>query len=53
MKGAIVKMPVSLVKGKSIRFAEKDRVISDIKFREGVAEIPLPEFSIYTALIIE
>lgn len=53
VKGTVVIMPENLVKGKSIRFAEKDGVISDIKFRDGVAEIPLPEFSIYTALIIE
>jgi hypothetical protein len=53
VEGANITMPENLVKGKSIRFAEKDGTISDIKFRDGLAEIPIPEFSIYTVLIIE
>ena len=53
VKGAMITMPEDLVKGKSIRFAEKDGTISNIEFVEGLAEISIPEFSIYTVLVIE
>jgi Hypothetical glycosyl hydrolase 6 len=53
VKGAIVTMPEDLVKGKTIRFAEKDGVISGVQYKNGLAEILIPEFSIYTALVIE
>jgi len=53
VKGAMITMPENLVKGKSVGFAEKDGTITDIKFKDGYAEIPVPEFSIYTVLVIE
>ncbi len=53
VKGASITMPENLVKRKTIRFAEKEGSITDIKYHNGIAEIQIPEFSIYTVLVIE
>ncbi len=53
VKGANITLPENLVKGKTIHFAEKDGSITDIKYHDGIAEIQIPEFSIYTVLVIK
>jgi len=53
VKGASITIPEKLVIGKSIHFAERDGFITDINYRDGIAEIQIPEFSIYTVLVIE
>ncbi len=53
VKGAIIRMPENMVKGKTIRFAEKDGHIKNITYSNGIAAIHIPEFSIYTVLVIE
>ena len=53
VKGAVVKMQENMIKGKTIKFGEKEGQIEEINFSDGIAEIPVPEFSIYTVLVIE
>jgi hypothetical protein len=53
VKGASITMPEKLVKEKKIHLAVKDGFITDINYQDGIAEIQIPEFSIYTVLVIE
>ena len=53
VKGASITIQEKLVKGKKIHFAEKAGFITDLIYHNGIAEIQIPEFSIYTVLVIE
>ena len=50
---AISENNIAFVYAEDLWIAEKDGSISDITFKDGIAEILIPEFSIYTVLVIE